>query len=157
MVVDAGAWLDILLEPSTYNFVQSSLEMLSPSATIIPILLSSDKTQLTLFRGKVAYPIYLGIGNIPKDVHCKPSRSAHILVGYIPTSKLEGIANKAARRRSLAKIFHSCMRHVLGSIKAYGERGLVMMGGDGIWRHCHPIFASFIGDYPEQALVTCMY
>ncbi|KAF8259154.1 hypothetical protein EI94DRAFT_1774000 [Lactarius quietus] len=30
-----------------------------------------------------------------------------------------------------------------------------MMGGDGIWHHCHPILASFIGDYLEQALVTC--
>jgi hypothetical protein len=34
--------------------------------TIIPIIISSDKTQLTTFRGKVAYPVYLTIGNIPK-------------------------------------------------------------------------------------------
>lgn len=31
------------------------------------------------------------------------------------------------------------------------------MSADGIWRRCHPIFAVFIGDYPEQALVTCTY
>ena len=31
------------------------------------------------------------------------------------------------------------------------------MGTDGIWRRCHPIFAAFVGDYPEQALVTCTY
>ena len=31
------------------------------------------------------------------------------------------------------------------------------MSGDGVWRRCHPIFATFIGDYPEQILVTCMY
>ena len=30
-----------------------------------------------------------------------------------------------------------------------------MMSGDGIWRQCHPIFAMFIGDYPEQMLITC--
>jgi hypothetical protein len=125
--------------------------------TIVPILLSSDKTQLTTFRGKSAYPIYLGIGNIPKDICRKPSHSTVMVVGYIPTTKLEGITNKAARCRSMDNLFHSCIDHVLGLIRAYGERGLAMMSGDGTWRRCHPIFASFIGDYPEQALVTCTY
>ena len=80
-----------------------------------------------------------------------------MVIAYIPTTKLEGIANKAARRRSLANLFHSCMEHLLSPIQEYGERGLVMMSGDGTWRRCHPIFASFVGDYPEQALVTCTY
>ena len=80
-----------------------------------------------------------------------------MVIGYIPTTKLEGIANKAARRRSLANLFHSCMEHLLGPIHGYGERGLVIMSGDGTWWRCHPIFASFVGDYPEQALVTCTY
>jgi hypothetical protein len=31
------------------------------------------------------------------------------------------------------------------------------MSGDGTWRRCHPIFAIFVGDYPEQCLVTCTY
>jgi hypothetical protein len=131
--------------------------MSQPGATVVPIFLSSDKTQLTLFRGKTAYPIYLVIGNIPKDIRRKPSRSAQMLVGYIPTTKLEGIANKTARRRSLANLYHACMDLVLRPIQTNGERGLAMMSGDGTWRRCHPIFASFIGDYPEQALVTCTY
>ena len=46
---------------------------------------------------------------------------------------------------------------ILGAITAVGETGVAMMSGDGIWRRCHPIFASFVGDYPEQVLVTCTY
>ena len=80
-----------------------------------------------------------------------------MVVGYIPTTKLEGIANKATHRRSLANLFHSCMDHLLAPIHGYGERGLVMMSGNGTWWRCHPIFASFVGNYPEQALVTCTY
>jgi len=49
------------------------------------------------------------------------------------------------------------MHHILGPIKPYGETGVAMMSGDGVWRRCHPIFAIFVGDYPEQALVACTY
>jgi Plavaka transposase len=134
-----------------------ALESRQPGATVVPLLISSDKTQLTVFRGKTAYPIYMGIGNIPKDIRRKPSRSAQMLIGYIPTSKLEGMTNKAARRRALANMFHSCMEKVLNPIRSCGETGLVIMCGDGTWRRCHPIFATFVGDYPEQTLVSCTY
>jgi hypothetical protein len=49
------------------------------------------------------------------------------------------------------------MHDVLGPISSYGETGLDLMSGDGVWRRCHPILAAFVGDYPEQALVTCTY
>ncbi|KAI9429265.1 hypothetical protein H4582DRAFT_1827220 [Lactarius indigo] len=137
--------------------VQTSLESIQLGATVVPVIISSDKTQLTLFRGKSAYPIYLTIGNIPKDIRRKPSRGAQMLIGYIPSTRLEGIGNKAARRRALANLFHACMDKVLSPIHSYGEDGIVMMSGDGTWRRCHPIFAAFVGDYPEQTLVTCTY
>ena len=105
----------------------------------------------------MAYPVYLTIGNIPKEIRRKVSCRAQLLIGYIPTTKLVSITNKAARRRALANLFHACMRDVLGPIGSYGETGLEMLSGDGVWRRCHPIFAIFVGDYPEQALVTCTY
>ena len=124
---------------------------------MIPIIISSDKTQLTLFRDKTAYPIYLTIGNIPKDVCCKASQHAQVLLSYIPTTKLEHMSNKTARRRGLTSLFYACMADVLGPIMSHGETGVVMMSGDGVWHRCHPIFATFVGDYPEQILVTCTY
>lgn len=105
----------------------------------------------------MAYPVYLTIGNIRKDIRRKPSRRAQMLVAYIPVTKFAGIPNKAGRRRALANLFHACMRHLLAPISAVGETGIEMKSGDGIWRRCHPIFAAFAGDYPEQALVSCTY
>jgi hypothetical protein len=49
------------------------------------------------------------------------------------------------------------MRLLLAPIISCGKSGIAMMSADGIWRRCHPIFAAFVGDYPEQALVTCTY
>ncbi|KAH9019702.1 hypothetical protein EDB84DRAFT_1624592 [Lactarius hengduanensis] len=122
--------------------VQTSLEAHQPGATVIPVVISSDKTQLTLFRSKAAYPVYLTIGNIPKHIRRKPSRHAQMLIGYIPTTRLEGIGNKSARRRALANLFHFCMRFLLAPIASHGETGVAMMSGDGIWR---------------QVLATCTF
>ena len=109
------------------------------------------------FHGKSAYPIYLTIANVPRNIHCKPSHHTQMLLGYIPTTKFHGISNKAGRCCAIANLYHGCMRLLLDPIKSIGVTGIPMMGGDGIWRRCHPIFASFVGDYPEQVLVTCTY
>ena len=78
-----------------------------------------------------------------------------MLIGYIPTTRLKHIKNKAARRPALANLFHFCMRKVLSPIESYGVIGIAMATGDGTWYRCHPILATFIGDYPEQSLVAC--
>jgi hypothetical protein len=134
---------------------QQAVEQRTPGATIIPVILSSDKTQVTMFRNKMAYPVYLTIGNIPKAIRRKPSRHAYILLAYLPTDKLEHITNKAARRRTLANLFHTCMGRITQPLKIAGQLGHNMTSGDGATRRGHPILACFAGDYPEQVLATC--
>ncbi|KAJ3711136.1 hypothetical protein DFJ43DRAFT_1154481 [Lentinula guzmanii] len=126
-----------------------------PGRTVIPIILSSDKTQVTLFRNKSVYPVYMTIGNIPKELRRKPSYRAYVLVGYLPTTRLEHIKNAASCRQSLANLFHTCMRTIVQPLEDAGATGLVIASGDGVKRHGHPIFAAHVGDYPEQILVAC--
>lgn len=139
----------------TEALLQKAVEAKNEGATIIPIILSSDKTQLTLFRNKAAYPVYMTIGNLPKDICSKPSRGGQILLAYLPTSKLEHITNKAARRRAQANLYHACMKRILGALEDAGVSGLSMSSGDGVIRRVHPLFAAYVGDYPERVLVTC--
>ncbi|KAG2356047.1 hypothetical protein BDR07DRAFT_1301436 [Suillus spraguei] len=133
---------------------QKKLDQHRPGGTIIPIIISTDKTQVTMFRNKSAYPMYLTIGNIPKEIRRKPSRGGHILLAYLPTTRLEHITNKASRRRSIANLYHACMSRVLAPLQHAGLEGINMRSGDGALRRCHPLFASFVGDYPEQLLAT---
>jgi len=125
--------------------------------TVLPIILSSNKTQLTLFQNNMAYPVYLTIGNIPKEICQKPLCHAQILMGYIPTTKFLGITTKAACCCALSNLFHMCIQHILALINSIGKTGIKMLSGDGIWCQCHPIFSAFVGDYPEQVLVTCTF
>jgi hypothetical protein len=132
------------------NTLQKHLESHKPGATIVPVIISTDKTQVTQFRNKAAYPVYLTIGNIPKSIRRKPSKGAQILLGYLPTTKLEHILNKAARRRALNNLFHSCMRRILEPLETAGLDGVMMSTGAGVRHRTHPILACFSGEHAEQ-------
>jgi hypothetical protein len=99
--------------------------------------------------------VYLTLGNIPKEIRRKPSSRAYVLLGYLPTTNLGHITNKAARRRCLANLFHGAMNMILRPLHKVGATGLEISDGDGVLYRGHPIFASHISDYPEQLLVAC--
>ncbi|TFK99241.1 hypothetical protein BDV98DRAFT_594929 [Pterulicium gracile] len=48
-------------------------------ATIAPLIFASDKTQITLFRNKAVYPVYMTTANIPKEIRRGPSSGAWVL------------------------------------------------------------------------------
>ncbi|CDO76892.1 hypothetical protein BN946_scf184903.g13 [Trametes cinnabarina] len=133
---------------------QEQLDRERPGATIIPVIISSDKTQLTLFGSRMAYPAYMTIGKLPKSIRCKPSRQGQILLAYIPASNLSHIHSVESRRRALANLFHACLTHALAPLKCAGIEGIELSTGNGVVHRGHPIFAMHVGDYPEQVLVT---
>jgi hypothetical protein len=135
--------------------LQVAVERNTPGATIVPVLISTDKTLLTQFRNKSAYPVYMTIGNLPKEIRRKTSSRAYVLLGYLPTTKLEQEKNQAKRRRLLANLYHACMQRILKPLISAGKDGVFMSTAEGVVHRNHPILASFIGDYPEQVLTTC--
>ncbi|KAF9789139.1 hypothetical protein BJ322DRAFT_1017868 [Thelephora terrestris] len=134
---------------------QVELENEFGGVTIIPLLISSDKTRVVTFGTKSAYPVYLTIGNIPKELRRKPSRRTHVLLGYLPATPLHHVSSTASRRRMVANLFHHCMSRILAPLKQLAETGPIEMStGDGVVRRTFPIFACFVGDYPEQVLAS---
>jgi hypothetical protein len=127
----------------------------APGGTILPLLISTDKTQVTTFRNKSTYPVYLTLGNIPKEIRRKPSCRAYVLLGYLPTTTLEHITNESKRRRCLTNLFHRAMDLITAPLQTAGTDGMVVSTGEGVRYRGHPILACYICDYPEQVLVTC--
>ncbi|EMD40220.1 hypothetical protein CERSUDRAFT_40514, partial [Gelatoporia subvermispora B] len=109
-------------------------------ATVAPVIIATDKTQLTYFSGnKAAYPVYLTLGNIPRAIRRKPSQHASILIGYL----------------SCQQLFHNSMRIILQPLINAGTHGVKIASGDGTVRIVYPILAAYVADFPEQCLVSC--
>ncbi|KAG8725615.1 hypothetical protein FRC09_000002 [Ceratobasidium sp. 395] len=103
-----------------------------------------------------AWPVYLTIGNISRNIRRCPSERATLLVGYIPVSNLGNISNAQERSEAGWQLFHACMESILEPLKTLSRTGMDVLCADGGVRRVFPILAAYIADFPEQALITCV-
>jgi hypothetical protein len=139
----------IYREMNTGDWWWDTQDRLPAGATIVPVICASDKTHLTNFSSdQDAWPLYLTIGNIRKDICCTPKKRTWILVGLIPCPP------KSAKNTDEA--WHSAVGTVLSPLRNLDITGPCLKWdcADGFQRQCYPLLAAWVGDYPEQVMVT---
>jgi hypothetical protein len=125
------------------------------NGTVIPCILMSDETPLSLFSSeKKCHPVYLSIGNVPKEIRRKPSSGAIMLAGYLPADVIICETNPEKCRCMRWKMFHECLQELLEPLSTALETGLEAICGDGNVRRIYPFIASHIADFPEQCKVA---
>ncbi|KAJ3911378.1 hypothetical protein F5877DRAFT_55398 [Lentinula edodes] len=139
----------------TGNWWWEVQDQLPDGATVAPIILASDETQLSTFSGdKKAWPLYLTVGNIEKRVRRKPTSRAWILLGYIPVSSLECFSKE---RRSVegCQLFHDCVKKMLQLLIEKGIQATEMGCSDGFIRSIYALLAAYIACCRENSCPQC--
>ena len=138
---------------------------------VIPILLGSDKTTVSVATGQNDYyPLYMSIGNIsnrarraheggvvvigflaiPKGVPI-PCLSRHIL--NVHTAERED-EKSTAFRNFRRQLFHSSLATILEPLQCAMETPEVARCPDGHFRRVIYSLGPYIADYPEQVLLS---
>lgn len=122
-----------------HPLISSEQSSLPEGATVAPVIIASDKTQLSTFSGdKQAWPAYLTIGNIDKSIRKSPSRRAMVLLGYLPASKLQ-VFSPSERSLQGYRLFHYAMSLLLEPLVSSGTNGIDIVCADGWIRRVFPI------------------
>jgi len=129
-------------------------EALPPGATLLGIVLSSDKTNISVMNGNhMAYPLLISLANINTSIRSKASLHAYLLLALLPIAKF---SHKHTRIRSLLqdRLVHQALSVVLSSLKTAAVVGIMMNDPRGNLCYCFTPIAAWIADMPEESLLA---
>ncbi|KAI6027294.1 hypothetical protein PISMIDRAFT_8185 [Pisolithus microcarpus 441] len=128
---------------------------LPEGGTLLGIVLSSDKTNISVMSGNhMAHPLLLSLANIATDIHSKGSLHGHLLLALLP---VPSFIHRKSRIRSLLsdQLFHHCLDLILTPLKIAATVGVMMNDPHGNLRYCYTPLVGYIVDTPEQSLLAC--
>ncbi|KAG1907062.1 uncharacterized protein F5891DRAFT_940310 [Suillus fuscotomentosus] len=103
-------------------------------ATIVPIVLASDKTPVTRHTGGLEmHPTFLTIANIQSDIRMKATAHAWSCIAYMPIPQF--ICNPEFSSLLQARVWHRCMDIVCMNLKEAAAVGASMVDPLGLLRY----------------------
>ncbi|KAF8432100.1 hypothetical protein L210DRAFT_3414405, partial [Boletus edulis BED1] len=130
-------------------------EVLPQGATVLDVILSSDKMNISFMSGnRMAYPLLISLANITPDIRSKISLHTYLLLTLLPIPKF---IHKTSRVRGLLhdRLIHRALNEVLEPLKTAAHIGIMMNDPIGNLQYCFTPLAGYIADTPEQALMAC--
>ncbi|KAG2040820.1 hypothetical protein BDR03DRAFT_1007982 [Suillus americanus] len=130
-------------------------DQLPVGATIVPIILASDKMPVTRQTGSLEmHPTFLTIGNIHSEICMKATLHAWVCIAYIPVPKY--VVNSEFSGLLEARVWHKCMDLVLQNLKVAAGVSEFMVDPMGCWCYAFTPLAAHITDLPEQTMIACV-
>ena len=137
------AWFKVLLQSK-----------LPAGATLLGVMLSSDKTNISALVGdQCAHPLLLGLANIHMSTRLKLSSDAFLLVALLPIPKFIH-KNKHMRGMLTDRLLHECLDITLEPLKQAARLGIMMNDPLGNLRLCYTPLASYVVDTPEACMLA---
>ncbi|KAG1719032.1 hypothetical protein EDB19DRAFT_1898883 [Suillus lakei] len=126
-------------------------------SALVPIILSSDKTTVSVGTGNNEYyPLYASIGNVRNNVQ-RAHRDALVIIGFLTIPKTDRSHSKDDLFRIFCRqLFHSSLSAILSSLKPFMTTHEVVRCGDGHFRRVIYSLGPYIADYEEQLVLSCV-
>ncbi|KAK7681443.1 hypothetical protein QCA50_015535 [Cerrena zonata] len=126
-------------------------------AMLIPIILGSDKTTVSVATGQNEYyPLYISLGNIFNNVR-RAHRNAVAIIGFLAIPKSERKdQNSKLFRKFRRQLFHCSLSRILQPLRPGMTMPEVTRCPDGHFRRVIYDLGPYIADYPEQVLASCI-
>ncbi|KAG1858322.1 hypothetical protein C8R48DRAFT_775269 [Suillus tomentosus] len=131
-------------------------ECLPDGATLLGIVLSSDKTKVSNLSGnRYAHPLLISLVNINSEIHGKGSLEAHIPLALLPIAKfIHG--NRHMCGVLADQLFHQCIGIVVEPLKQAACLGVMMSDPAGFSRYCFTPLIAYVADTPEELAIACI-
>ncbi|KAG1906695.1 uncharacterized protein F5891DRAFT_1182102 [Suillus fuscotomentosus] len=124
-------------------------------ATIVPIVLASDKTPVTRHTGGLEmHPTFLTIANIRSDIRMKATAHTWSCIAYMPIPQF--ICNPKFSSLLQARVWHRCMDIVCVNLKEAAAVGASMVDPLGLLRYGFTPLVAYTADLPKQQMVSCV-
>lgn len=116
---------------------------------VVPVILSSDKTNVTFSGSKEAHNVYETTGALDEDI--RQGNDCIFLDGQIPhVDAPESVRRTGKYKVQKLSIFHEAYRIILKSFERATTKPITVKCGDGVVRKLIFPVALHVGDWPEQ-------
>ncbi|KAI6107691.1 hypothetical protein EDD17DRAFT_1482275 [Pisolithus thermaeus] len=129
-------------------------EALPLGATLLGVVLSDDKTNISVMSGNhMAHPLLISLTNINACLHSKSSMHAYILLTLLPIAKF---THRTTHVCSLLQdqLMHQALNIILSPLKTAASVGVMMSDLRGNLCYCFTLLAVWIADTPEEGLLA---
>src|ERR1700722_4548062 len=142
----------IISFPSSKIPANDHQSKLPDGATLLGVILSSDKTTISAMTGnRTAHPLLISLANLDLDFRMKSSYRGFLLLALLPIPKFLHSDKKICPVLDY-RLFHECVDFVVEPLKIAASIGIMLSDALGRRRYCFTPLASCIVDTPESAL-----
>ena len=121
-------------------------------ATMVPIILASDKMLVTRHTGGLQmHPVFLTIGNIQSDIRMQASSHAWHCIAFIPSPKIK--VHSKCKTLLSSQLFHWSLDVITTRLKEAVKNGHMLVDASRNMQRCFTPLVSYIADLPEQQLI----
>ncbi|KAF8874025.1 hypothetical protein BD779DRAFT_1613609 [Infundibulicybe gibba] len=126
-------------------------------ATFVPVVLSSDKTTVSVATGQNEYyPLYASLGNVHNNIRRAHSHAMSI-AAFLSIPKTDRqYTNDKAFRNFRRQLFHTSLQVILEPLHHNMTVPDITLCPDGHYRRVIYGLGPYIADYPEQVLLACV-